>query len=247
MASTRPKRHLQVAPNGTPAEQDALARARFRLLPPVPGSASTEPENAPLDVDVPGDALIAAIVAGETDALGVLYDRYGHAVFALIVRIVGDRGTAEDLLQEVFLHVWQQARTFDGARGTVRSWLHGIAHHLALNELRRRRRRPQLLTPPARDGRIDEDGPAAYVDPVADPAGDAWRAVRDATMARALAELSEAQREVLTLYAAGFSQAEIAARLGQPLGTVKSRMRRALRQLRERLPAAGIDAGWPRD
>jgi RNA polymerase sigma-70 factor (ECF subfamily) len=76
---------------------------------------------------------------------------------------------------------------------------------------------------------------------------DAWCAVRNANLARALDQLPPGQREVLTLYAAGFSQSEIAAELGEPLGTVKSRMRRALCRLRKLLPAFGIDAGWPAD
>ena len=128
----------------------------------------------------------------------------------------------------------------------MRGWLHGIAHHLALNELRRRRRRPQVLAP-ANEARDAAEMLADYVDPAADPAGAALCAVRDATMAQTVMALPEAQRAVLTLYAAGFSQTEIAARLGQPLGTIKSSMRRALCQLREALPAAGIDAGWPED
>jgi RNA polymerase sigma-70 factor (ECF subfamily) len=247
MRPTRSRRRQQVALDRTSPEKQPSAAPIFRIVPPVDETAQSTADDALLDADVPDDALIAAIVAGEAAGLGPLYDRHGHAVFALIVRIVGDRGSAEDLLQEVFLRAWQRAYTFDDTRGTVRSWLHGIAHHLALNELRHRHRRPQVLTPPPGDARDEEDGNAAYVDPVADPAGDAWCAVRDATMGRAFAELPEAQREVLALYAAGFSQTEIAATLNQPLGTIKSRMRRGLCRLRETLPEIGIDASWPKD
>jgi RNA polymerase sigma-70 factor (ECF subfamily) len=242
MRPTGARRKLQAAPDGTSPEEQPSAAPNIRILPPVNENPPSAPENAVLDGDVPDDALIAAVVAGEAAALGALYDRHGHTVFALIARIVGDRGSAEDLLQEVFLRAWQQANTFDDTRGTVRLWLHGIAHNLALNELRRRRRRPQVLTSAASDARDEEDDYAAFVDPAADPASDAWSAVRNATMARAFAELPKAQREVLALYAAGFSQTEIAATLSLPLGTIKSRMRRGLCQLREKLPEIGIDA-----
>lgn len=196
---------------------------------------------------VSDEGLIAALVAGETLALGVLYDRHARVIFSLLVRIVGDRGGAEDLLQEVFLRAWQQANSFDEGRGTVRCWMLGIAHHLALNELRRRRRRPQLVEHASNGHHDGENVYAAYVDPAPDPALDACSAVRNAGIAGALEQLPAAQRIVLTMYAAGFSQTEIAANLGEPLGTVKSRMRRALCHLRETLPRVGIDAGWPVD
>jgi RNA polymerase sigma-70 factor (ECF subfamily) len=220
---------------------------RFRIVAPDEVGGSPESiDPLPSNV-VPDDALIAALVAGEAAALGALYDRHAAVVFALLVRIVGDRVVAEDLLQEVFLHAWQQAQAFDETRGTVRRWLHGMAHNLALNELRRRRRRPQMQGRVASGDRDDDDPYGSSADPALDPALDACSAERNATMAHALARLPPAQREVLTLYAAGFSQSEIAARLGAPLGTVKSRMRRALCHLREALPTMGIDAGWPND
>ena len=193
---------------------------------------------------VSDDALIAAVVAGEATALDALYDRHAYTVFALLVRVVGDRPGAEDLLQEVFLRAWQQAPIFDEARGTVRCWLYTIAHNLALNELRRRRRRPQLYDPAVGTDEARRDALAEFVDPAADPSEDAWCAERNAKMIRALNDLPPAQRDVLRLYAAGLSQSEIAAHLGEPLGTIKSRMRRALCYLRDALPTLGIDAGW---
>lgn len=199
----------------------------------------------PLATAISDDALIAAIVAGEPEALGLLYDRHGHVVLALLTRILGDREGAEDLLQEVFLRVWQQAKTYDETRGAVRCWLNGIAHNLALNELRRRGRRPQRQLRAA--GEDQGDVYISVVDPTPGPDTCACLRVRDVGMARALEQLPRAQRDVLALYAAGFSQSEIAAKLGEPLGTVKSRMRRALCQLRESLPAYGVDAEWPDD
>jgi RNA polymerase sigma-70 factor, ECF subfamily len=219
---------------------------RLRIVPPDPGRDPAESVDVlPADV-VPDDALIAALVAGETEALGALYDRHAHVVISLLVRIVGDRETAEELLQEAFLRAWQQAHTFDETRGTVRCWMCGIAHNLALNELRRRQRRPQVQgrTANADSGSDAYDG---CVESGPDPAADAWRATRDAELANALDQLAPGQRAVLELYAAGYSQSEISTILSEPLGTVKSRMRRALCHLREALPALGIDAGWRSD
>jgi len=236
--------HHQRDPTGeAPAAPTAPETPRLRIVPPAPGGDPAQSLSALPHDDVPDDVLMAALVAGEIEALGALYDRHVRVVFSLLVRIVGDRETAEELLQEVFLRAWQQAHTFDEARGSVRCWLHGIAHHLALNELRRRRRRPQLQ---GRDADADPDGGAyaGCVEPGPDPAADAWCAVRDAGLVHALDQLPPAQRAVLALYAAGYSQSEIAAILGEPLGTVKSRMRRALCTLREALPALGIDIGW---
>jgi RNA polymerase sigma-70 factor, ECF subfamily len=223
-------------PEGTPI---------LRIVPPEAGGDPAGPlGDLPRDI-VQDDALIAALAAGEVEALGALYDRHARIVFALLVRIAGDRDAAEEILQEVFLRAWQHAHAFDDTRGTVRSWLCGIAHNLALNELRRRRRRPQLQHRPANAHSDDDD--ARYVDANLDPAVDAWCAVRDAELAHALDQLPPSQRAVLLLYAEGFSQSEIAVRLGEPLGTVKSRMRRALCHLRETLPTLGIDAGWRGD
>ncbi|MCC7023668.1 MAG: sigma-70 family RNA polymerase sigma factor [Thermomicrobiales bacterium] len=227
--------------SAVPEPRNSPPAARIRVLEPVSRAA------ADVSADlVPDPELIAAMVAGEPEALGVLYDRHANVVFALLTRILGDREGAEDLLQEVFLRAWQQARTYDEARGAVRCWLNGIAHNLALNEVRRRGRRPRIW----RRAGGEEDGSDAYIaciDPAPGPDSHACSRVRDVGMAQALEQLPRAQRDVLALYAAGFSQSEIAAKLGEPLGTVKSRMRRALCQLRESLPAYGVDAEWPDD
>jgi RNA polymerase sigma-70 factor (ECF subfamily) len=226
------------------AELASPGAPKFWIVPPDNGGESAQAPGALPHDDVPDVALIAALVAGEVEALGGLYDRHGRVIFTLLLRIVGDRDAAEELLQEVFLRAWQHARTFDDTRGTVRSWLYGMAHNLALNELRRRRRRPQLQQPSASAQHEDHAG---TVEAGQDPAVAAWYAVRDAELAYALDQLPPDQHAVLLLYAEGFSQSEIAARLDQPLGTIKSRMRRALCQLRETLPRLGIDAGWRSD
>lgn len=213
---------------------------RLRVVAPDEADFLQPVVALPEDV-VSDDTLNAAMVAGETSALGALYDRHAHIVFALLLRILRDRTAAEDLLQEVFLRAWQQADLFDETRGTMRCWLYSMAHNLALNELRRRGRRPQLHEPAASDADDGDKAFAALVDPGTDPADDACYALRNAQIAAVLAQLPPPQRELLSLYAAGFSQSEIAARLGEPLGTIKSRMRRSLAHLRVVLPSVGVD------
>lgn len=191
-------------------------------------------------VDEPADdqQLIARLAAGDTTALEALYDRHARVTLAVILRIVADRQVAEDLLQEALFRVWQHAGAYDGSLGGVRPWLLAIAHNLALNELRRRRRHPQDAFPaqPADDWHL-----AAIADPAPDPADTAWDSARRARLTHALDELPAPQREIIALYAVGHSQSEIASRLDQPLGTVKSRMRRGLLHLREILHRDGYD------
>ena len=236
-----------------PADERSLARPHPimpRWLHVVPSPDVSSPDLAPLPsspLDVlSDDELVAAMVAGEAAALAALYDRHSRVVFALIVRIMGNRETAEDLVQEVFLRVWQQAASFDETRRTLRSWLCTIAHNLSLNEVRRRQRRPQGVQPSANaDDR--GDALAGCIDSAPQPAVAAWCSVRDGSLATALAALPPTQRAVLQMYAAGYSQSEIAEAFGEPLGTIKSRMRRSLLRLREDLPQHGIDAGWDHD
>lgn len=238
-------RRDQDAGSEAPAEPQATGVPKFWIVPPDAGGDPAAVRGALPHDDVPDVALVAALAAGEVEALGALYDRHARIVFALLVRITGDRDAAEELLQEVFLRAWQHAHAFDDSRGTVSSWLYGIAHNLALNELRRRRRRPQLQPRPA--GADPDDDFGGYLAADSDPAVDAWCAVRDAELAQALDQLPPSQRAVLLLYGEGFSQSEIAAKLGEPLGTVKSRMRRALGRLRETLSILGGDDGWRSD
>jgi len=183
--------------------------------------------------------LFTLVAAGDRDAFTTLYDRHSRAVFGLLLRFVGDRPVAEELLQETFLRVWQHAPTFDAERGAPLPWMLGIAHNLGLNEHRRRRSRP-VVVPPASDeivdpriARLPSDEP--------DPADEALRQEQLATVAAAMAELPEAQREVIRLYAVGHTQEEIATRLDAPLGTVKTRMRRGLLRLRDDLGNRGVE------
>src|SRR5215204_881600 len=169
---------IAAEPHAQPPSAEA---PRFWIVPPAAGG---DPDDVPVALphdDVPDEALIAALVAGEPEALGALYDRHARVVFSVIMRIAGDRDVAEEILQEVFLRAWQQAHAFDETRGTVRFWLHRIAHNLTLNELRRRQRRPQVQRrPPSADAEDDDVG---CVEAGQDPTVEAWCAIRDAELA----------------------------------------------------------------
>ena len=176
-------------------------------------------------------ALIRGVAGGDERAFASLYDRYGPILFGLLLRILHSRPEAEDVLQEVFLQVWQQAHSFDAARGRAITWLVTLARSRAIDRLRaldsreRAARRSAEDAPPQANGEEGADDAALR----SECAG----VVRDA-----LAELPEEQRQVLLLaYLEGMSQSEIAAAKGQPLGTVKTRTRAGLRRLSELLRA----------
>lgn len=183
--------------------------------------------------------LVRRVAAGDEEALGLLYDRLGRPVYALCLRIVRDPGAAEELTQETFVRLWRSAASFDVERGRVSTWLLRIAHNLALNEIRRRRSRP-VVAPEVEW----ETAASALTDPntADDPALASDLRERAEVVRAALAELPTPQRQAIELaFFGGLSQVEVAAALGDPLGTVKSRIRIGMQRLRERLIAAGMD------
>lgn len=187
---------------------------------------------------------MAALAAGDPYALETLYDRYATVVITVIQRMVRDRRIAEELLQDVFLRIWQHAEKYEPERGQVRSWILGIAHNLALNELRRQRRRPVIADsqpPTSAESGTSESPIVRMPDPGPQPDEIAWLRERRARLAGALDQLPEVQRTVISLYATGHSQSEIATRLNEPLGTVKTRMRRGLLKLRDIIDDLGPD------
>ncbi len=181
-----------------------------------------QPEPAQLD-DV---NLLHAIAQRDEAALASLYDRYRLILFGLLVRILGSREEAEDILQEVFIQVWRRAADFDQQRGKPFTWLVTLARSRAIDRLRQLSSRERLAIATAQ-----EAPPEA-----SDAAGDAYRSEQREIVAGALAQLPEDQRQVLLLgYFEGLTQTEIASRLGAPLGTVKTRMRSGMIKLRELL------------
>lgn len=183
--------------------------------------------------------LVRSVASGDEMALGQLYDRFGQAVYSLCLRIVHDGATAEELTQEVFVRLWRSAASFDAARGRVSTWLLRIAHNLALNEVRRRQSRPVVAPDVEWEA---ESATLADTSAESDPAAAAWMGERADVVRRALAQLPAPQRRAIELaFYGGLSQAEVAAALGDPLGTVKSRIRVGMQRLRELLVAAGVD------
>jgi RNA polymerase sigma-70 factor (ECF subfamily) len=181
---------------------------------------------------VEGPDLIREVAGGDGAAFARFYDRYAPVVYPLILRIVRQPAEAADVLQDVFWEVWQRAGDYDGSRGTVEAWLVTRARSRAIDRVRAARRRGEtFVTSPAGD-------PAELPsEPAPDP-GD--RVAERRTVEGALGRLPDAQREVIELaYYDGLTQTEIAERLKQPLGTVKTRIRLGLERLREIVKGAG--------
>jgi len=189
-------------------------------------------------------ALVAAVAAGSEDALATLYDRHAAALHATAFRLTGDRQVAEDVVQEVFLTLWNRAERFDSSIGSLAAWLGTIARNRAVDRLRAASRRPRLVSL----GRSADDEPAGEALERAlhgrqgsgagreanDPAAAFEVAEAGEAIRAALATMPDPEREVILLaYRNELTQSEIAARLGWPLGTVKTRTRRALARLRE--------------
>jgi RNA polymerase sigma-70 factor, ECF subfamily len=173
-----------------------------------------------------GEALVRRMAAGDREAFGAFYDRYAPLVYPLIVRIVRDRSDAADVLQDVFWEAWQGAGTYDPARGTPEAWMITRARTRAIDRVRAVRRRGETFAPP-----LDEGLAAAP----AEAGGDAAERAEDrGLILSALDTLPQPQREVIELaYYAGLTQTQIAERLEQPLGTVKTRIRLGLERLRD--------------
>jgi RNA polymerase sigma-70 factor (ECF subfamily) len=175
--------------------------------------------------------LLRAVARGDESAFARVYDRFSPILLGLLLRILHSRAEAEDVLQEVFLQVWQQARSFDASRGRAFTWLVTLARSRAIDRLRALDSRERAAQRSA-----DDAPPAAAPQDWAD--AEAIRAERADAVRDALGELPDEQRQVLLLaYLEGMSQSEIAAAKNQPLGTVKTRTRAGLKKLSESLRA----------
>ncbi len=188
-------------------------------MPPGPIDAS----------NLDDEGLLAAIQQGDEDALAELYDRYGRLAFGLAYRILGERGTAEDVVQEAYLAVWRRSTSFRADRGSARAWLMSIVHNAAIDRRRGRFKREQEVVPiDDLEFRLESE------------ADDAFAVVSEQIEAEqirsALGSLPTEQRQAIELaYFGGLTQQEISERTGTPLGTVKSRMRLGLLKLRSLL------------
>jgi RNA polymerase sigma-70 factor (ECF subfamily) len=184
-----------------------------------------------LAVVTKGDGdLMGRLQRRDPQALAELYDRYGQVVFRLILRMVRDNGVAEDLVQETFLRVWNRVGGFDSDRGAVGPWLLAVARNRAIDYLRSQSRRAESAI-----DLNETEHPELFADlSTAALDFDLVRQVK-----RALDQLDSQSRQAIELaYFEGMSQTEIAERMGQPLGTIKTWTRRAIQQMRAALGGA---------
>jgi RNA polymerase sigma-70 factor (ECF subfamily) len=219
----------------------------------VPADGAIDP-----GTDLATDAtLVEDLIQGSEDALADLYDRHGSAVFAAAMRAGSDRWIAAEVVQETFLTLWNRADLFDPSRGTLAAWLATIARNRAIDRLRAAGRHDRAASFSSFVGTEPDDHSviewltasgeligAAGPGPVPDIA--LTDKETRASIEAALGTLDPLERRVIVLaYDGGLSQSEIATSLGWPIGTVKTRTRRALRHLRDRLerPAAGVPGG----
>jgi RNA polymerase sigma-70 factor, ECF subfamily len=176
----------------------------------------------PLQAGADDHALLSQAAAGDTAALGALYDRYGRLVFSVALRVTGDRESAEEITQDTFLRLWQAAGRYDAQRGSFTAWLVAIAHRRAIDELRSRR---------GASRRREVELPELVIDQQTPDLADQSQLRTD--LQRALAELPAAQREAIEqVYFGGLSRQELAARAACPLPTIHTRLRLGMEKLR---------------
>ncbi len=192
-------------------------------LPTIPARAAPV-DPAPLDPAASDEAVLAAIARRDEAAVAALYDRYGALAYALAYRILQDRGAAEDVVQDVYLGVWRRAGSYRPGRGSVRTWLLASVHHRAIDRLRGTAGRAR------RDTALEEVDRVAALD---DPWRDVELTLQRDVLRKGLATLPEEQRRTIELaYFGGFTHSQIAELLGEPVGTIKGRMRLGLDKLR---------------
>jgi RNA polymerase sigma factor (sigma-70 family) len=182
------------------------------------------------------EALVALVARGDEDALGELYDRMGRIAYGLAVRILRDDRLAEDAVQEAFLAVWRSAVGFRADRAKASTWILTLVHRRAVDLVRREERR--------RTEPLDEE--AGRLQDASEPTDEAaWLRFERERVQTALKQLPDVQREAIELaYYGGFSQSQLAERLGVPLGTIKSRMFSGLARLREILDESSTEGSW---
>lgn len=195
----------------------------YSVMAPTPDSSHAQAESAE------HAALVQRLQLGDRDALARLYDLLAKPLYSLALRITGDTTEAQDIVHDTFLQLWNKARSFDPARGSVFSWTATFVRNRAIDRIRTRRRRQELLAEHA------GQAPATTSSDSADPL---WLREKAAAVRAALASLAPDQKAALELaYFEGLTQQEIAERLNEPLGTIKARIRRGLLKLRDSLPA----------
>lgn len=182
------------------------------------------------------EALVAQVARGDEDALAELYDRVGRIAYGLAVRVLRDERLAEDAVQEGFLAVWRSAAAFRAERAKASTWILTLVHRRAVDLVRREERR--------RTEPLGEESPVGGQESESTDEA-VWLRFERERVQGALRQLPDVQREALELaYYGGFSQSELAKRLGVPLGTIKSRMFSGLARLREILDESKQEGSW---
>lgn len=178
--------------------------------------------------------VVARLTAGDERALGVLYDRYGALAFSLARAIVHDTADAEEVVAETFSQIWRTASSFDAGRGSVVAWVSTIARTRSLDLIRSQKRRARIMDEAA--AMSAEGSSPGLSSGVPSPDREVEMSEAQRLVRRSLADLPPPQRHVLELaYFGGLSQSEIAEKLSEPLGTVKTRMRSGMEKLRQAL------------
>lgn len=173
------------------------------------------------------DVLLEAIRDRNEQAIAALYDRYSRIAFGMAYRVLGERGAAEDVVQEAFLSLWRRAESFETTRGSVRTWLLSIVHHRAIDRLRGTSGRTR------QDATIDDFERVLAVE---DPWREVSQVIQRETLQRAIAVLPQVQRQTVEMaYFDGYTQQEIATAMEVPVGTVKGRLRLAMQRMRSLL------------
>jgi len=172
------------------------------------------------NVDPSDTTLVSAICSGDQQAMEQLYSRYSSLVYAVALRVLGDSGAAEDILQDVFMRLWRRPDAFDASRGSLGAWLAVITRNRAIDFLRKRRHEADIADAP--EG--DEPGTLR---------GAEWANMAD-RIRRVLTDMPDTQRSALEMaYFEGLTHVEIAEKTGEPLGTIKTRIRAGLQALRK--------------
>jgi len=209
------------------------------LVESLPSSARVRQDDPALRrlTHLSDEALVALVARGDESALGELYDRVWRVAYGIAYRVLRDDRLAEDAVQEGFLAAWRSAGAFRAERAKASTWIVTLVHRRAVDIVRREERR--------RAEPLEAENRAEPVDPTGSAENAAWLGFERDRVQAALRALPDTQREAIELaYYGGYSQSELAERLGVPLGTIKSRMFAGLARLRELLDEAGAEGSW---
>lgn len=211
----------------------AIPMALVEGLPSDSGSAMSDGGANPSTGDLRPDEseLVRRMAQGDRTACAALYDRLSRPLYSVALRILNDPAEAEDIVQDVFVSLWERAASFEASRGSAFAWAVALTRNRAIDRLRMRRRRSDLLA-----DSFAADVPGGQSSPEADTAGDLVFKEESVAVRAALSTLPTEQVRALELaFFSGLTQQEIAVQLSEPLGTIKARIRRGLLKLRDTL------------